>query len=324
MSLGTPRRLGRALAGLALALAAGLGTAQPATDCPPAAQPPTAEQVSQGMRQARDRGFLWRIEKDGRRSHLYGTLHVARHEWMFPGPKVVAALRASDVIALEIDLLDAEQQRRLAAAMAAEGTRPMPAALRERLARLAERECLEWQRVEGLAPESQVAVLTAMTARRDGLDPAYGIDLVLAGLGRGMRTPVVSLETPEIQAAALRSPDPAGRDTAIANSLDALETGRARPMMQRMAQVWADADHDALANFHTWCECLRDDTERAAMKRLLDDRHPGIVEAIDALHRGGQRVFAAVGSLHFTGAQALQVLLARRGYRVERIVLSPP
>ena len=35
---------------------------------------------------------------------------------------------------------------------------------------------------------------------------------------------------------------------------------------------------------------------------------------IDALHREGRRVFAAVGSLHMTGAQALPKLMAARGY----------
>lgn len=310
-----------AVAALALLLLGGAALAQAAADCPPVAQPLTPEQIAQGVRAARDRGFLWRIEKDGRTSHLYGTVHVARLEWMFPGPTVAAALRASDVIALEIDLLDAEQQRRLAAAMAGADAPPLPAPLRARVARLAQRECLDEKRIEGLAPESQVAALMAMSARRDGLDPSYGIDLVLAGYGRGAALPVVSLESPELQAAALRGPDAAGRDAAIARTLDELESGRSRPMMLRLARIWAESDHAALASYDEWCECRRNDAERAAMLRLLDDRHPALAEAIDALHRSGRRVFAAIGSLHFTGAASLQALLQQRGYRVDRVAL---
>lgn len=298
-----------------------------APDCPPPVAPPSLEMAAEGLRQARDRGFLWRIEKDGRVSHLYGTVHLARSDWVFPGPKVVAALRASDVIALEIDLLDAAQQRRLSAAMAAGDAPRLPAGLRERVEKLAARECVPPQTLEALAPESQVAALMALSGRRDGLDPAWGIDLMLAGFGRGAGLPVVSLETPELQAAALRTPAGQERDAVLDRMLDDLESGHSRPLMLRLAQVWADADHESLDRHDAWCDCRRTDEERAAMQRLLDDRHPALADAIDALHRSGKRVFAAVGSLHFVGPVGVQALLARRGYRVERVPLtlrSPP
>jgi hypothetical protein len=41
------------------------------------------------------------------------------------------------------------------------------------------------------------------------------------------------------------------------------------------------------------------------------------------LHAQGQRVFAAVGALHMTGPNALPVLMAGRGYHVERVLLQP-
>jgi uncharacterized protein len=53
--------------------------------CPPAAAVPTREQVQVGMRTARNRGFLWRFTNDGRNSYLYGTLHVAKQDWMYLG-----------------------------------------------------------------------------------------------------------------------------------------------------------------------------------------------------------------------------------------------
>jgi hypothetical protein len=305
----------------ALVLLTGAARAQ-AGACPPTPRPFTAEQVQQGLREARDRGFLWRIEKDGRVSHLYGTVHLARSEWVFPGPKVVAALRASDVIALEIDLLDAAQQRRLSAAMAAGDAPHLPAALRERVEKLAARECVPPQTLEALAPESQVAALMALSGRRDGLDPAWGIDLMLAGFGRGAGLPVVSLETPELQAAALRTPAGQDRDAALGRMLDDLESGHSRPLMLRLAQVWADADHESLDRHDAWCDCRRNDEERASMQRLLDDRHPALADSIDALHRAGKRVFAAVGALHFVGPNGVQAMLAQRGYRVERVPLT--
>ena len=73
------------------------------------------------------------------------------------------------------------------------------------------------------------------------------------------------------------------------------------------------------SRYESWCDCLKTDADRRAMRRLLDDRNPALAESIDALHGGGKQVFAAVGSLHMIGPKGLPALLAQRGYQVERI-----
>ena len=80
--------------------------------------------------------------------------------------------------------------------------------------------------------------------------------------------------------------------------------------------------HSEMARFDEWCECLNTETEREVMKRALDGRNPALAEHIDALHRSGKQVFAAVGSLHMFGASGLPALMAKRGYQVERVNLS--
>jgi uncharacterized protein YbaP (TraB family) len=289
--------------------------------CPPVAAPPSGAQMRHGQRDARDRGFLWRVTKGGRSSYLFGTVHIARFDWMFPGPRIVQALRASDTLALELDLLDPDLRRRLTEAMTDTTEAPIdwPPALAERLARQMEAECLAPASLAALGPEMQIATLTALSARRDGLDPAYGIDLFLAGWGHGMHKTVVSLETPEMQLQALRRPSAQAALELVESGLDELESGRARPTLNRLARVWATSDHTALARYDQWCDCRHTDADRDAMKRLVDDRNPALASAIDALHGRGKRVFAAVGSLHMVGPTGLPALLARRGYRVERV-----
>ena len=61
--------------------------------CPPAPQPLTSDNLSAGIRTAKDHGFLWRVTKDGRSSYLYGTIHAAKAEWMYPGPVTLDALQ---------------------------------------------------------------------------------------------------------------------------------------------------------------------------------------------------------------------------------------
>jgi uncharacterized protein YbaP (TraB family) len=291
----------------------------PATSCPPTAQPPSPDAVQAGLRNARDRGFLWRIVKDGRSSYLYGTVHVAKLDWVFPGPKTMQALNASDTVALELDLLDPALQRRMAEAISARRDPALPTALAQRLQRQAQLECIAPETLAGLGPMLQIATLSSLVGRRDGIDPAYGIDLFIAGLAHAAKKNTVSLETPELQLDTLTNDPDAPLDALIESGLDELESGRARPLLNRLVRIWADADDAELGRYDSWCDCLKSDADRRAMRRMLDDRNPALAASIDALHSGGKQVFAAVGSLHMIGTAGLPALLAKRGYRVERI-----
>ena len=322
--------LRRALARLPLAFVAAIAALLPLAAahaasaaieplCPPPAEPLTAERLTAGMKTAKDHGFFWRLSKDGRVSYLYGTIHAARPEWMFPGPTLVNALRESDMLALELDVLDPDVQRRLKASIVAQRNDGLPADLTQRLDRQIKAECIgDAFAFATLAPEFQVASLSVLAARRDGLDPANAIDLVLALVAREFGKPVASLETPESQMQALLMPTQAETIEFVKSGLADLESGRGRPMLRRIAKVWTDGDYAELSRYERWCDCMGTAAERAAMKRLLDDRNPLIAAAIDNLHKSGQRVFAAVGSLHMIGPSGLPQLLRQRGFKVEQ------
>ncbi|MEP7101728.1 MAG: TraB/GumN family protein [Burkholderiales bacterium] len=310
-------------AALVTVLATWLGAsalAQTPPACPPVAREPSPEQLQAGLRDARDHGFLWRISKDGRSSWLFGTLHVAKLAWDFPGPAQREAMAQSDTVALEIDLLDPAMRQRMATALSAQPKTPLPPALQERLTRRVQAECLPPTALDALAPEMQVAVLSTLAGRRDGLDPVYGIDTVLAGWGRAAKKDMVSLETPELQLKMLQMQTPAETLEMVESSLDELESGRALVTLRRLARIWADGDLPDLLRYESWCECIKTHADRAAMVRMIDDRNPALADSIAELHAVGQRVFAAVGSLHMIGPTGLPTLMAQRGYRVERIV----
>ena len=294
----------------------------PPRTCPPTAQHLTPEQVQAGMRNARDRGFLWRISKGGRTSYLFGTIHVARLEWMFPGPTVMQSLNASDTLALEMDLLDPDIQARMSRQMGADGAQPVPPPLKERLQRQVEAACLAPAAMAALSPEMQLTTLSVLVSRPDGLDPSYGIDLFLAGFGRGAKKAVISLETPELQMQALRAPSADEMIETLEQGLADLEADRVRPMLNRVAQVWAEADHEQLTRYESWCDCVRTDADRRTLKRLLDDRNPGLADKLAELHAAGKNVFAAVGSLHMIGPLGLPALMAQRGFVVQPVAFG--
>lgn len=309
---------------LAAALAAWPLLAAAQDDCPPPPAPLSADALAQAQRGARDRGFLWRLEKDGRSSWLYGTLHLARLEWVFPGPRVQEALAGSQTLALELDLLDAETQRRLATGATARPGEALVPELRLRIERRARLECAPPGAIAPLKPEFQVAALSMLAGRRLGLEPDYGIDGMLATLARRAGKSVVALETADEQLRAMSVTGKAELAELVKGALDELDSGRAQALLGRMARMWASGDHALLERYTEWCECQHTPAEAAAMRRLLEGRHPAMAARLDALHRGGQSVFAAVGSLHMIGARGLPAQMAQRGYRVERIALESP
>lgn len=290
----------------------------PPSACPPQATAPTAEQLQAARAQARDRGALWRIERDGRTSWLYGTLHLGKLEWAMPGPKVLRALLAVDALALEVDVSDPGLRTQMSQTTPA----ALPAALQARLAKQAVAACVPAQALAAFPPLLQVLALSGLDARWIGLDPAYGVEHVLAGFAKGRQLPVVALETAAMQMQALVPAQPDEAEQVLETSLAQLESGLTRRVLSRLGQAWADGDLDTVAHYEAWCECITGEADRAALRRVNDDRNPHMADRITDLHRGGQRLFAAVGLLHMTGPQALPRLLAERGFAVERVALQ--
>lgn len=301
-----------------LAASAGPAGAQvDKTDCPPSASY-SRELFAKAEQQARDRGFLWRIERGGRVSYLFGSMHVGKAGWMSPGPSVRSALGQVDALALEVDMTSAEAQQQLQQ-LAGLAPREIPQPLLQRLERLWVAECLPLAQLNNGPVELQAVTLMALMGRRQGFDPSYASELMLTMAARAGRLPVLSLESVRSQLDLFLAADDAEASETVAQALDQLEKPETRVMQEKLAVAWAHSELDVLASYQAWCDCVHTDRERADMKKLLDDRNPGLADGIERLHASGQRVFAAVGALHMTGQTALPRLLAARGFAVERV-----
>ncbi len=321
MMFGLGRPCCAALLITAASLCALAQTAPKAAPCPPQSRPPTQQQLLAAASNARDRGMLWRITRDGRSSYLYGSIHVGKLDWSFPGPQVRAALQATDTLALELDPGDPQIVARMRPP-AGVTTPTLSPALKERLARQADAACLPREVLAAQHPVMQALTLTVLAARWQGLEPGYAQELVLSGLARATQRRVVSLESPESQMAALIPRAAADARHMVAQLLDQLEQGVAQRGIARLSAAWERGDLADLADYESWCECITDDDDRQQMHRLLDERNPGLAAGIETLHREGHAVFAAVGALHMTGSKAVPLLLQQRGFGVERVALQ--
>ena len=306
------------IAGVLCAVASGsFVAAGPA--CPPTIAPPTQDEVHAAVRDARDHGALWTIEKDGHGSWLYGTIHVGNLAMSIPGPKVTRALAAADVLAIELDVTSPVIAQAIGAPRDSSEGPAVPPALFERLKALAEKACVPWEPLSKLPPMLTVAALTALEARWDGLDPSYGTEFVLAGFAQARKMPIVSLESPGVQRKAL-SGEPSGRQHAgVERATAALEQGHVRPAVRALARAWQDGDLVTIADYEQWSGSASSPEAKADVERIVFGRNPDLAAAIDLAHREGKRVFAATGILHMVGDGGLPKRLQKLGYKVERV-----
>lgn len=292
--------------------------------CPPGAGDITQRQLAVLMKEAKDRGFLWRIEKDGRVGHLFGSMHLGKPGWMVPGPKTMAALNAAEVVALELDILDPEIQATIAdPSRSGIKSLALPPALQRRMSAAARKVCAPEGMLPKLHPILQLVTVTVLEARFAELETAYGSEFFLAGFARGAGKPVVSLETAQSQLRALLDGAPKEIFDGIERALALMEKGQSRVVTERLAAAWASGNLTDIALYTEWCACAETDQDRRALLRLNDDRNPGLAAGIDKLMRSNKSVFAAVGALHMVGAKALPKLLQEMGHKVERVAFEP-
>ncbi|RZI94473.1 MAG: TraB/GumN family protein [Variovorax sp.] len=296
-------------------------TPAPTCNVPP---PPSREEIQAASKRPADRGFLWRIEKDGRASWLYGTLHVGKPDWYFVGERVRGALRQSDTLALELDMNDPATQ----AVFAERVPRAVMARLltperQRRLEQQSAAACLPAAALSALRPVLQVTTLAGLAARQQGLRMEFGSEQFLAAYARSNQKPLVALENARGQLQTLIGDDEAEENKGVDEALDQLESGQMLDVTARLSQAWAASNLADLDSYRAWCDCVKTPADERALRRLLDDRNPGLADGIAALHGKGQRVFAAVGALHMVGAEGLPGLLAARGFAVTRVLPAP-
>ncbi|RZL39554.1 MAG: TraB/GumN family protein [Rubrivivax sp.] len=287
--------------------------------CPPTAQPPTAEQMQAAQAAAKDRGALWQLRKDGRVSYLYGTVHVGKLDWAFPGPQLQAAMRATEVLAVEINPLEPGFMADVQTAQAKAAKLELTSAEQARLDAQADAACLPRPALAALHPVMQAITYVSLAGRRDGLDPAFGQDMVLLGGAQALKRPVVALESVASQMAVLLPADPAAARELLNQTLDSLQRQESRLSLKRIGQAWEVGDLDVIGSPAKLCDCVPTAQEMQLMRRLNDDRNPTLADRIAEEHAKGKPLLAAVGTLHMTGPQALPRLLQERGFEVERV-----
>jgi uncharacterized protein YbaP (TraB family) len=247
---------------------------------------------------------LWRVEKDGKTSHLFGTYHVGVGADRLPDV-VIEAFTASATVAFET-VRDAESG-------AAELDPAPPAELTED----------EWARLVAVvgadagpvlrelsAPEI-IAVLAIMFIDRDAR-----LDDELESAARELDKPVVALETHAELAVPVERWLGQRTLAIVARGLDGRRAMRDRAM-RGLADYCAGRDRDGFD-----AGDLEAGFSRAELRAMEEDlvlaRNRAWLPRIEELFAAGG-AFVAVGAAHLRGDGSVVELLRQRGYQVTRV-----
>ena len=289
--------------------------------CPAPARVPTPADIMQLLKSGTDHGFLWKISKNGHHSWLYGTMHIARFEWLIPGPLTRQAFKASTMVAVELVLSDPQTLAVLQRPASNERLQHLlETGRRQKLDTEAQKQCLPAQALQKLPGSIEAASLMALSGRADGLYPDYAIDAILQTFAKAAHKPLVALETAEAQVSLLTGKTQAEEDELIDSALQDLNSSTGQAELTKLAAMWGNSDLAKLNSYRDWCQCERTPTEARQIKAMLDDRNVLMAEKIEHLHESGQSVFVAVGALHMSGPMGLPALLQKAGYSVQTVL----
>lgn len=255
--------------------------------------------------------LLWKVEKDGTTSWLFGTMHMGVNADKQLPPVVFQNLEASKVFAMEADTTDpslALAMRRsdggsLRADLGPAYWKKLEDAIGARVA----------EQLEGMKP---FAVMTVLIAR--DLPMTLPMDRVLSERAQAAGKPIHYLEK-AIDQIAMIEPWMSPEDVkALLDNRDV-----AKNLAVKMLDAYKAGDGDALGAMFDdttlWIAAKRKpETFPAYLDAILGKRNRAWIPQIEKLHADGG-AFIAVGAGHLVGPGNVNTLLAERGYTVTRV-----
>jgi len=264
-------------------------------------------------------GLLWRVSKPGHApSYVFGTIHLADPRVLDIPDAVAGALAQSKRYYMEsfqgereearfFEAAQFEDGRRLEALIGAEAYARVAAYLRER--------GVQEEVIARLKPWAALANLTVTPEDYERVT----LDQKLAALARGRHLRVLGLEGIEEQIAVFDRIPLATQIDLLKHALD--NRDYFVTMVEPTIQAWMKRDLAGLiavqertaARFPEMAEHYR-----ILFKRVVENRSIVMAYRLYMPLREG-RAFIAVGANHLYGERGMLALIAKQGYRVQRV-----
>ncbi len=266
-----------------------------------------------------DRGLFWKVEKDGRTSYLFGTVHAWKREWLPLNPGIEKAFAGSKTLAVELDpakmdMASAAQRMMLGPNETLEARlgKSLYEQTRAETAKLGVPEAA----IAGMKPWGVMLVLAATKLQQLGFTPDAGIDNYLIQKASVGGKQIVELESGDQQLAMMDGLSARLQNAMLADFVANIES--TPQVIGDIVIAWkkGDANGAFALNQKGFTDS---EAKREFDDKFLYQRDVAMTRKIEELLRQPGPHFIAVGSLHLVGPKSIVEQLKAKGYRVEQI-----
>ncbi|MCA3219127.1 MAG: TraB/GumN family protein [Burkholderiales bacterium] len=268
------------------------------------------------------RGFWWEATRGEHRIVLMGTLHVGRSDFNPPARPYLQRLQEAAVIAVEADVFNAQKVGTVVQRLGfyADGEpaldQRLSPELRKRVETVARQRGVDAAQLWRMKPWMLANTLVLLDAMRAGLSPAFASEAYLFQFSQQTGKPLEEIESIELQ---LRLFDSAPADLQrlyLEQVIKSIESGESDREVALLVQAWSRSDAAAMEALIAKLAAATTPADRFVREKIIDGRHPAMVEKIEKMATSGRSHVVAVGALHFFGPNGLLELLRKRGFTV--------
>ncbi|WP_422343641.1 TraB/GumN family protein [Parasphingorhabdus sp.] len=285
--------------------------------CSNTPEPPPLDTIAEG------KPALWKVtgskpEQKGS-AFLFGTIHILPKGVNWRTPALEEAIASSDRLVIEVlGLEDTENAARIFSRLAISPNQPeiemrIKPSLRDDLDAVIDKSSIPEFALNRM--ESWAAALSLASAQTNalGLDSSEGVEKKLVAQYEGLKKPVEGLETIEQQLGYFDTlPETQQRDM-LASVVE--EAADAKSSFEKLFNAWISGDTETIVDLSEG-GILEDPKTR---EKLLVARNQDWTEQLDKKLQSPGISFVAVGAAHLVGPDAVQAMLEKRGYKIEKI-----
>ncbi len=260
-------------------------------------------------------GFLWQVEKDGKKAYLFGSIHMAKD--LYPFSKVTEeAFSNSDVLGVEADITDMKATMELAPLLSYTDGDTVYNHLSEEGKEKVNSILSELNLNAKLFEKFRVWVLGSNLMSLQLMGTEYnstsGVDVYFINKAKAAEKEIVELEGTKFQIELINAfSDKEQEETFITNLGTKEETLKE---MDKLYERYISGDEEAVTEY-----LFSEEMNQGVESKLLVKRNIGMADKIKEYLKADKTYFIVVGLAHYLGDDSVIKLLTDDGYTVKRL-----
>lgn len=261
---------------------------------------------------------LWKIEKDGKTSYLFGSIHLGEKS-MYPLSKAVTdAYAATDYLSVEIDLKPGDEIKMLPLVQQygldmlnpiEKRLSPQGYEIFQQACKVKALPCAKLSVMRGWLLSTTISI---MEMQKLGYTEQFGIDKHFLSLAHKSQKPVISLESAELQFKLLGGFEQSVQEFMLIESLQATNDD-----YKALFAAWKSGDDDAMLKMFQ--KGAENPQVKQMYDKIFDQRNFDMVDKIVTHFNEGKSQFVVVGAGHIVGKNGFVDLLQKKGFKATQI-----